>query len=759
MSRREIAMAKHFKIEMISYSGILHASLLSCMLLLWIATTSAVARGKKVESIKFTIANNGLQVRYGDEVRLSKGAPGIQGENLGTTFWSQVGNHDFKFHFGDGKTLGVKVKMMVHKNVAGLFLISDGNKPPGGADYLGFFFGSFPGYEQGISYWFMQYWNPWTKPMQVDKIADFPNHGVQFYLWQYDDGTYGAAMPLGGEGYEVSLGKSGGGVGAKAVSGYDGTRAAEVPMFAVGFGKDPYALVNELYKDGLSMIGRKEDLRINKKYPEILDYFGWCSWNASDNGRALSDTLLVDAAKSFREHDFPLSWIIIDDGWLQNDHGALTSYEPNPSRFPGGFKPVIEKLKGDYGIRSVGVWHTIDGYWSGIDINSPIGRRYRKSIFSWTVMNNEGAATKFYFISPYSHSLGEFYDNWYKYLSGQGVDFVKVDNQLSIPVMAKGNYPVFGFAARIHKQLNKAVNEYFHDTMINCMDMGSNAYYNFGRTAVARASEDYFPYHPGQSYSMTSGNDAVHVLSAVSNSLWFGEMVYPDYDEFESNTPTSVYEAIAHAISDGPVYVTDKPGEQRFNVLSPFVYRDGKIIRTSVPARPTEDCLFQVQDPRPFKAFSRDGNIGVLAIWNVADTDMVSGEFKPSDVYGISGEDFLVYNYFSKTHIVVRKDQAIPVKLGRLGYELYFVSPIKDGFAPIGLVDKYNAPGTIDSYRRRGNIVTIRVGESGPFAAYSSRRPESVKVNSSVVPFDYSDDIISLNMGMRIKNPVIEIIF
>ncbi|MCL5267330.1 MAG: hypothetical protein M1469_04405 [Bacteroidetes bacterium] len=738
-------------------------SLLSCLLLLTfsIGVCNSMARSCHQNGVSLKVSNNRLNVKWGGNVRLSGGTPLIQNmRDSGKATCRAISDSAFAFRFRNGERLGVVARRLAYKNVTGLFLITHGNRPSIGKDYIGLFFDKFPGYKQGISYWFMQDWNAWTKPMKVKNPADFPDHGVQFFLWQYRDGTYGAAMPLSGEGYETALGRSGEGIGAKAVSGYDSTQAAEIPMLAIGFGKDPYVLISELYHDGLSMIGRGKDLRVDKKYPEILDYFGWCTWNASDLGKNLSAKLLLSGARSFYDHKFPLSWIIIDDGWLQNNgRGALTSYRPKPSGFPEGFKPVIRELKKDYGIKYVGVWHTIDGYWNGIDTNSAIGRRFRNAMFSWTETNRMGKVSRFDFISPYSDSLSMFYDDWYQYLRAQGVDFVKVDNQLSVPDMARGNFPVFDFAERIHSQLNRAVDKYFGNTMINCMDMGNDAYYNFGSTAVARNEEDYFPYEPGESYNMMRGNTAVHVLNAVTNSLWFGQMVYSDYDEFESYNPNATFHAIARAISDGPVYVTDKPGKQNFNVLFPLVYRDGRIIRTDVPARPTRDCLFQVQDPKPFKAFSRSGKIGLIAIWNVADTNLVAGTFKPSDVHGIRGKRFLVYEYFSKSHMIAGRNQAIPVKLGRFGYRLYYVSPIKNGFAPVGLTDKYNAPGTIESCTRSGSVVTLKIGESGPFTAYSSKRPKEVKVNNSKVPFKYVGGMISVNIKGRLEQPVIRIVF
>ncbi len=720
-----------------------------------------MAQHRTRRDVDVTVSGGLLDISWGGLPRMTAGAPAIQGaKNTGDAGCIRVNPSKFTFTLESGKHLGLLVRELKHRNIAGLFMLTDGNRPHDGNDYMGFFFKGMPGYKEGVSYWSIKDWNPWTKPVRVERVTDFPDHGVQFFLWRYEDGTYGAAMPLSGHGYETALGRSDSGIGAKSVSGFTGAEAAEIPMMAIGFGKDPYALISDLYHDGLLMIGRGADLRVNKKYPKVFDYFGWCSWNASDLGRNVGSALLTEAAKSFHDNHFPLSWMIVDDGWLQKDsNGALVSYTPNPDKFPGGFKPVITRLKKEYGIKYVGVWHTINGYWNGIDSASALGREYGKDLFTWSVKNGSGKTIDFHFVSPYTKALERFYANWYRYLKGEGVDFVKVDNQLSIPQMSRGKFPVFEFAKRIHEGLNGAVDKYFGGAIINCMDMGNNAFYNFGSTALARASEDYFPYEPGESYDIMRGNAAVHVLGNITNSLWFGQMVYPDYDEFESYNPNAVFHAIARAISDGPVYVTDKPGKQDFAVLRPLVYNNGRIIRTDMPARPTEDCLFQVQDPKPFKAFSMSGKVGLLAVWNVADADSVTGAFKPSDVHGIQGEKFFVYEYFSKSHEVMERDQSMPLKLGRMGYRLYYVSPIENGFAPIGLVDKYNAPGTIEKVSRTGSVVTVKVGEGGAFVAYSSVRPKKVTVNGGETLFDYGAGIVSVKMEGKLRNPVIRMSF
>ena len=60
-------------------------------------------------------------------------------------------------------------------------------------------------------------------------------------------------------------------------------------------------------------------------------------------------------------------------------------------------------------------------------------------------------------------------------------------------------------------------------------------------------------------------------------------MVYPDFDLFQSHNPNGIYHAIARAINCGPIYITDNIGEQKFEVLHPLIYADGRIIKSETP--------------------------------------------------------------------------------------------------------------------------------------------------------------------------------
>jgi hypothetical protein len=228
---------------------------------------------------------------------------------------------------------------------------------------------------------------------------------------------------------------------------------------------------------------------------------------------------------------------------------------------------------------------------------------------------------------------------------------------------------------------------------------------------------------------MQKGNAAVHVLCAVMNSLWFSPMVWPDFDMFQSHHPYAEYHAMARAISGGPVYLTDTPGRQNFRILHKLIDRNGNLLRADVPALPTEDCLFQVQDPRPFKAFSMSGACGLLGVWNAADADRVEGSFRPSDAPGVQGRRFAVLEHFSKQWRICGRDEEIPLNLRRMECRLYWIVPEQEGAALFGLIDKYNAPKTILQQTIGKREIRAVLLQGGDFAAVLPRAPKAVFVN------------------------------
>jgi len=214
---------------------------------------------------------------------------------------------------------------------------------------------------------------------------------------------------LSDKGFRTTLGREGKKFGVKSVSYKSNATNQKMLQLAIGFGKDPYALFKSLYKKGLTAMGKADNLTENKKFPEALDYLGWCTWNASDKGHNLNDSTITAGVKSFVDKKIPLGMIIIDDGWQDNTNSCLNSLQPNKTKFPIGFKELNAKLKANYGLTHIGLWNAFNGHWNGINPDSELGRKYANSMFTW----HEKANKKTYsFIRPDKYDvLASFYDD------------------------------------------------------------------------------------------------------------------------------------------------------------------------------------------------------------------------------------------------------------------------------------------------------------------------------------------------------------
>lgn len=631
-------------------------------------------------------------------------------------------------------------------------------------NFAGVFFNNIPQLRQGVTLWRYKPWNSWTKPIALTDATKMPDWDVQFFYWQYADGVYGAAVPMSGNGFRTTLGSQGTQWGSKSVSYAPTKSVSRLPAMAVSFGRDPFELFARIYRTALVAMGKGDNLSAAKTLPEPLQYLGWCTWNASDNGNKLSEELVLEGVKTFTDKKFPLGWVLFDDGWFTHQNSQLQSMLPDPKKFPNGFKPLISQLKNQHGVKYAGGWHAFDGYWNGIDPASELGQRYKGQLFSWTQrkspVGEDTTLKTYHFIRPDSDSLVSFFDTWHRYLKGEGFDFIKVDNQLVAERMAQNTYPLFSLSESIHRAIYRSADKYFNGAVINCMDMTADAYLNFGTSAVGRAVEDYFPEDRGKTYNLEEGNAAAHVVQAVYNALYFSQMVIPDFDMFESHNPNAVFHALARTLNNGPIYLTDKPGKQNFDILNRITFADGKSIRATAPLLPTEDCLFQVQNAQLFKTYSFAGSTGLLGLFNAADTDVVRGSFRPADVSGLKGEQFAVFDYFSGQVQVADRNQAIPVRLPRMGYQLRYVVPIRNGFAAFGLTNKYNAPATILGEERTDKQVTIHLYEAGTFSAYTEKSPKLVSIQGGkTVKFSFETNLLTVEIPATIAKPTLVVVW
>lgn len=125
----------------------------------------------------------------------------------------------------------------------------------------------------------------------------------------------------------------------------------------------------------------------------------------------------------------------------------------------------------------------------------------------------------------------------------------------------------------------------------------------------------------------------------------------------------------------------------------PTVLSDGRILRLSSPAVPTEDCLFT--DPehngRIFKVFNRIDDCGVIAAFNLSENEeAVKGRISPSDVHGIKRGKYCVYDWFNGNINITDRKKSFALTLESYDdFRLYLLCPVKGGKAVIGLKEKY----------------------------------------------------------------------
>ncbi|KAL2483121.1 putative galactinol--sucrose galactosyltransferase 2 [Forsythia ovata] len=518
-------------------------------------------------------------------------------------------------------------------------------------------------------------------------------------------------------------------------------------------GTNPFEVINQAVK-AVEQHMQTFHHREKKKLPSLLDWFGWCTWDAFYTDVTAEG--VEEGLKSLSEGGTPPRFLIIDDGWQQIgsevkedtncvvQEGAqfanrLTGIKEN-AKFQkngkneeneAGLKYVVEEAKQRHNVKYVYVWHALAGYWGGVQPAGP-GMEHYDTALAYPVQSPGvlGNQPDIVMDSLAVHGLGlvhpkkvfNFYNELHAYLASCGVDGVKVDVQNIIETLGTGHGGRVSLTRSYHQALEASIARNFPDNgCIACMCHNTDGIYSAKQTAVIRASDDYYPRDPA--------SHTIHISSVAYNTLFLGEFMQPDWDMFHSLHPAAEYHAAARAVGGCPIYVSDKPGNHNFELLKKLVLPDGSVLRAHLPGRPTIDCLFV--DP------ARDG-ASLLKIWNVnkfcgvvgifncqgagwckvtkktrihdASPGTLTGSVQATDVDSIAqiaGQDWngdtVVYSPRSGEVVRLPKGASLPVTLRVVEYELFHFCPVKDitaniSFAPIGLLDMFNSSCAVEEF-------------------------------------------------------------
>ncbi|HZJ87547.1 MAG TPA: Sip1-related alpha-galactosidase, partial [Sphaerochaeta sp.] len=223
---------------------------------------------------------------------------------------------------------------------------------------------------------------------------------------------------------------------------------SEMSAFAIAFAvaSDPYKAADSVFAYATQTLQLPSYVEHKRRLP-LNETLGWCSWDAFYH--QVDEKGVLEKAAELTEKGVPVRWMLIDDGWLQQNEQRLTSLEEDREKFPSGFAELIHTLKREHGIQWVGVWHAFAGYWGGIDPASSLAKAMPNCFYTTAngamVPNviDEGART--------------FWDRWYGMLRSKGVDFVKVDGQSSVANHYLYDERATVMAQRAHAALDAAV--------------------------------------------------------------------------------------------------------------------------------------------------------------------------------------------------------------------------------------------------------------------------------------------------------------
>ncbi|MBA0873461.1 hypothetical protein Goshw_002517 [Gossypium schwendimanii] len=545
--------------------------------------------------------------------------------------------------------------------------------------------------------------------------------------------------------------------------------------------------------------------------PDMLNWFGWCTWDAFYTN--VTSESLKEGLESLEKGGIHPKFLIIDDGWqsvAMDSHGTefradnaanfanrLTNIKENHKfqkdgkeghrvEDPAlGLRHIVTEIKQKHALKYAYVWHAITGYWGGVRPDVTEMEHYESRVVypisSPGVESNEpdqalDSITKngLGLVNP--EKVFNFYDELHAYLATAGIDGVKVDVQNILETLGAGHGGRVKLARKYHQALEASIARNFaNNDIISCMSHNTDGLYSAKRTAVIRASDDFWPRDPA--------SHTIHIASVAYNTVFLGEFMQPDWDMFHSLHPMAEYHGAARAVGGCAIYVSDKPGQHDFDLLKKLVLPDGSILRAKLPGRPTRDCLFS--DP------ARDGK-SLLKIWNLKKITGVMGVFncqgagwcrigktnvihdrQPDTITGYvrardvdylpkvaSDEwngDSIIYSHLGGELTYLPNDATMPITLKARQYEVFTVVPVKilsNGckFAPIGLIKMFNSGGAIKDFRYHHANIDMKIRGCGVFGAYSSTRPKRITVEMEEVSFEYEDASGLVTLSLRVPD-------
>lgn len=433
----------------------------------------------------------------------------------------------------------------------------------------------------------------------------------------------------------------------------------------------PVKAVETNYQAAVNNASVQVPLRKDRAYPAVFEKFGWCSWDTFYT--EITSEKIYKKLDEFKEKRIPIKWVILDCGWSTVKDERLMAFEADPEKFPEGLAACILKMKTEYGIEKVGVWHTFQSYWQGVHPDSPLADQFASSLIH--TLKGERHPTsdpKERRILPCNDpkKAFAFWDAWHSYMKSCGVDFVKVDNQSSACDYFDGTIPPTWIARNTHIALEQSLFKHFGGDVINCMGMDMINALQRPVTAITRNSDDFFPNKENGFFK--------HLSQNVYNAIWHSQLHHCDFDMWWSGISAPVQSGVLRAISGGPVYVSDKQDISSLENILPVVGESGDICRMDDAALPTDDCIYKdcEKEKKLLTVYNKKADAVALAAFNVCKEDLTE-EFSLNSIPVIDTlKDYVLYEYFTRETKVVKAGKPLRLTVSANDVKSYSLYPI-----------------------------------------------------------------------------------